>query len=144
MQDYANDVVVACGMFFPPKTERKILQSAVNADDDPFSAPLVYGVMSRTLKTVEVPYYISQRAASFRISTVTFLLDKLGIDPLGEVTSDGGMKTTLYIPHGDRCVIDVGYRVVSLLHYMPRSITCRASKWLCLLLGLWCSMMRGE
>ena len=119
LQDYANDVVVACGMFFPPKVEREILQSAVNTDAHPFSGPLAYGVMSRTLKIVEVPYYISQRAAGFRFSTVTFLLDKLGIDPLGEVTLDGGMKTVLYIAHGDCCATAIGYRVASMLHYMP-------------------------
>ena len=111
LQDYVNDVVVACGMFFPPKANRKILQCAVNTDGDPSA----YGFMSRTLKTVEVPYDISQRVAGFRISTVM-----LGIDPLGEVTPDGELKTVLYIPHGNCCVTDVGYRVVSPLHYMPR------------------------
>ena len=96
------------------------MQSEVNKDDDSFSRPLVYGVFSRTLKIVEVPYYISQRAAGFRISKLTFLLDNLGIDPLGEVTPVVGLKIVLYTPTGHRCVTNLGYRVASLLHYMPR------------------------
>ena len=91
-------------MFFPPKALRKILQSVVNTDEDPLSGPLVYGVMTRTFKTVAVPYYVSQRAAGFRISMVTFLVDKLGIAALGEVTPEGGLKTLLYIRHGDDAV----------------------------------------
>ena len=75
--------------------------------------------MSRTLKTIEVPYYISQRAVSFCISVVTFVCDKLRTHPLGEVTLHGGLKTILYNAHGDCCVTDVGYRVASMLHYMP-------------------------
>ena len=118
--DYANDVVVACGMLFPLKAERENLQSAVNTDGDLFSGPFGYGHMSRTFKNIEVPYCISQRAASFRISMVAFVLDKLGIDPLGEVTPDGGLKMFHYIQHGDCCVTDAGYCVASLLHYMPR------------------------
>ena len=81
LQAFANDVVVAYGMYSPPKTTRKILQSEVNTTDDP-----VYGIMSRTSKTVEAPYYISQRVAGIRNSVVTFLCDKLGSGPLGEVT----------------------------------------------------------
>ena len=49
-------MVVAYGMFLPPKAERKILQSALNADDKPFSGPFAYGVTSRILNTVQVPY----------------------------------------------------------------------------------------
>ena len=89
LRDFAKDVVVAWGMYLFSKIERKILQSKVNVDDDPFSGQLACGVMSRTVKTVEVPYYISQRATSFRIFVVMFLCDTLGIDPLGEVTLEG-------------------------------------------------------
>ena len=63
---------VCCGLLYVSSFEarKEILQSAVNTDGNPFSGPLACGVMSRT---VDVSYYISKRAAGFRISTVTFL-----------------------------------------------------------------------
>ena len=65
-------------------------------------------------------FYISRRAAGFRISTVTFLFDGLGADPLGEVVRDDGLNKMRYTSHGDCYVTDVGYRVASLVHYTPR------------------------
>ena len=42
------------------KMGRKFLQSAVNTEDEPFSGPLAYGVLSPTLKASEVPYWPKQ------------------------------------------------------------------------------------
>ena len=67
----------------------------------------------------QVPYYISQKTASFRISMVMFICDKLGIDAFGEVIPVSGLKRVLYVPRRDRCVTDIGYCVAPLLHYMP-------------------------
>ena len=53
LQDYANDVAVACGMYFPPKLERKLLQSEFNTDD-PFGGQLASGIMSCTVTKVDV------------------------------------------------------------------------------------------
>ena len=41
--------------------------------------------------------------------------DRLGIDPLGEVTDDNDLKIVLYNPHGATSVMGVGQCVVSMV-----------------------------
>ena len=77
--------------------------------------------MSLTVKTVVIPSYISQSTVGLHIFVATFLGDKSGIGPLGEVTQEGGLKIVFCIPHGYRNVIDVGYRVAAMLHHMHLS-----------------------
>ena len=56
------------------------------------------------------------------------------------MTLGGGLKTVLHIPHADRCVTDVGYRVASLLHCM----LCFTLLCLCCLIVVQCDARHLE